>query len=100
MLNCLQRWLPWRRLLAVALILGSLWLGSSFAAAYWLTLRPHARFAEPAPLVSWTKFEEHRLTTGDGEDIGVWFARGQADKPAVLILHGHRGSRTGSLPLA
>ena len=89
-----------RRLLTVGLILVSLWLGSSYAAAYWMTLRPHARFAEPVPAVPWATFEEHRLTTSDGADIGAWLANGEAGRPAVIVLHGHRGCRTGGLPLA
>jgi hypothetical protein len=80
--------------------LAALWLSLSLLLVYLLTRRPHAPFAEPAPVVVWASFEEHRLRTGDGEELGAWFHRGAAGRPSVLVLHGNRGCRRDGLPAA
>jgi len=85
------------RLLAIA---AALWLTVSFCVAYSLTRRPRARFAEPAPRVAWAKFEDRRITTRDGHDLGAWFAPGREDGPSVLLLHGNGGSRLKTLDRA
>jgi alpha-beta hydrolase superfamily lysophospholipase len=91
------------RLWRIAISLGVLvvlWLMISFAAAYRLTHRPRARFAEPAPRVAWGTLENLRIDTGDGQTLGAWFADGRTDAPSVLVLHGNKGSRFNSLPRA
>jgi pimeloyl-ACP methyl ester carboxylesterase len=82
------------------LVLFGLWLSLSLAFVYVLTRRPHARFAEPAPVVAWAAFEEHRLQTSDGESLGAWFHRGRPGTPCVIVLHGNRGCRAAGLPAA
>jgi pimeloyl-ACP methyl ester carboxylesterase len=77
-----------------------LWLGLSLLVVYVLTRRPHARFAEPAPMVTWGILEAHQLHTRDGETLGAWFYRGPGNGPAVVILHGHRGCRRDGLAAA
>ncbi len=86
-----------RRLAALAVLLPLGWFVASLLFVYVLTRRPHARFAQPAPAVSWGTLEEHRLRTRDGETLGAWFLGGPADGPSVLVLHGYRGSRWNSL---
>jgi alpha-beta hydrolase superfamily lysophospholipase len=41
--------------------------------------------------------EEVRLDTPDGQRLGAWLKAGQPGRDVVLLLHGHGGSRTGSL---
>jgi len=92
-----------RRLLFLgtcALLLTALWLLLSLIVVYVLTRRPHARFDEPAPVVAWGVFEEHRLQTRDGETLGAWFHRGSPGGPSVVVLHGNRGCRRDGLPVA
>jgi alpha-beta hydrolase superfamily lysophospholipase len=78
----------------------ALWLGISLLFVYVLTRRPHARFAEPVPSVSWGILEEHHLHTRDGETLGAWFYRGPKNGPSVVILHGNRGCRGDGLTAA
>lgn len=73
------------------------WLAISFLVAYKLTTRHHPPYAEPAPKVPWATFEDHRLTTTDGQEIGAWFAEGREDAPTVLFLHGNGGGRAHCL---
>jgi pimeloyl-ACP methyl ester carboxylesterase len=68
--------------------------------AYVLTRRPHSKFEEPAPVVSWAMFEDLQLHTSDGQTLGAWFHRGEANGASVLLLHGSRGCRRDSLPSA
>jgi pimeloyl-ACP methyl ester carboxylesterase len=82
-----------RRGLVACLVLTLTWWLAAVAVAYFATRRPHPRFEQPAPTFTWACFEEHRLQTTDGEDLGAWFCAGQPGKPAVLLLHGHGGSR-------
>lgn len=82
--------------IALVLVLAA-WLLVSTAVAARLTRRARAQFAQPAPRASWGRIEDHRLRTGDGEDIGAWFVEGVPDAPSVLLLHGNRGSRANSL---
>lgn len=89
----------WRSVRLLAIVVG-LWLIVSFCVAYGLTRRPRAWFAEPAPVVRWAKFENRRIQTRDGHELGAWFARGRADAPSVLLLHGNGGSRRNSLDRA
>jgi alpha-beta hydrolase superfamily lysophospholipase len=96
----MKRFVPSRRLRRVGFIFGILlvlWLLSSFLVVYWLTSRPHARFDEPPPAVTWGKLEPHRLRTADGLGIGAWFMQGPEDGPSVVLLHGNRGCRRNSL---
>ena len=86
-----------RRLWKSARIAGYLvaaWLIVSWAVAYKLTHRRYRPFAEPVPEVAWTRFEEHRLRTDDGQEIGAWYAAGSDDRaPSVVLIHGNGGSR-------
>jgi len=74
-----------------------LWLCCSLVVGYWLTRRARPIFAQPAPVVSWAKWEVVRLTTRDGLGLGAWYASGNEKLPTVLLLHGNRGSRQSSL---
>jgi pimeloyl-ACP methyl ester carboxylesterase len=82
------------------LLVVALWLLVSLILVYALTRRPHARFAEPAPVVAWGTLEEHQLRTDDGETLGAWFHRGSPGGPSVVVLHGNRGCRGDGLPVA
>jgi alpha-beta hydrolase superfamily lysophospholipase len=77
-----------------------LWLLGSALVAYWLTRRPHAVFAEPAPRIDWGVIESLRLATADGEELGAWFIPGKPEQPLVLLLHGNRGCRHNCLKQA
>jgi alpha-beta hydrolase superfamily lysophospholipase len=86
---------------AIVLAVGfAVWLACSFAVAYRYLGRAAVVFPEPTPAVAWGNFEDVRLTTSDGEQIGAWFIPGGAEKPVVLLLHGNGGCRTGCVPLA
>ncbi len=78
-----------RRLIVTGLALCTGWLMVSLAVVYLLTHRLSARFAEPAPSVSWGRLETHRLATRDGQDIGAWFVDGRPGAASILLLHGH-----------
>jgi uncharacterized protein len=86
-----------RRLIVITTVLVALWLLSSLAVAYALTRRHGPRADEPLPAISDWKLEDHRLQTSDGQELGAWFAEGNADGPSVLILHGHKAKRSNSL---
>jgi uncharacterized protein len=100
MQSILSRMCPRRRVMygllgAVSLL--TLWLLGSFVVAYHLTRRQQPLFAETAPTVDWGKFEDQRLTTRDGQEIGTWFVAGKDDSPSVLLLHGNGGCRSSCL---
>ena len=90
---------PIRRLLIFTAVAVASWLLVSFVAAYLLTRRTRPPFAEPAPDVTWGRLEAHRITTGDGQRLGAWYAEG-GDGPSVLLLHGNGGSRRNCLARA
>jgi pimeloyl-ACP methyl ester carboxylesterase len=73
------------------------WLLASFVVAHRLTRRPAPRFDEPPPNVTWGVLEQHRFATEDGQEIGAWYAEGAEEAPAVLLLHGNKGSRRNVL---
>lgn len=77
---------------AVALIV--VWLVASAIACRILTGRAHPSRPEPASLVGLPDLEERRLVTDDGIDLGAWFLRPRGSRPAVLLLHGNRSSRS------
>lgn len=92
-----RRFIRSLRLLGITLLV---WVVVSWVVAYRLTRRPRARFDEPVPTVSWAKVEPHRFTTRDGQQLGAWYIPGREDAPAVLLLHGNRGSRGNCLSRA
>jgi alpha-beta hydrolase superfamily lysophospholipase len=98
-----MKWAAWirsRRLQRWLLALGAgvlLWLAISVLIAHKLTRRRRAPFPEPAPRVAWGAFEDGRLETSDGQELGAWFLRGDDTAPSVLLLHGNGGSRTKCL---
>lgn len=90
----------WRRRLVVVLVLlPILWLASSGVVAWKLTHRRGKPYAQPPPVIAGMTVEPQRLTSTDGVEIGAWLARGDADKPVVILLHGMGGSRKHALPV-
>ena len=77
-----------------------IWLIVSWVVAYRLTHRRSRPFAEPVPVVAWATFEPHRFLTGDGHEIGAWYAQGRDEVPSVLLLHGNGGRRSHFLERA
>jgi uncharacterized protein len=90
----LRRWL----ILLASLV--PLWLLGSLFFAHRLTHRKGHRADEPAPRVSWAKFEPSRIATSDGHDLGAWFAQGRVELPSVVLLHGNGGNRGSVLDRA
>jgi uncharacterized protein len=89
-----------RILLAVGVLTATvLWLAASALVAWRLTRRSGEPFAEPPPVVGKGIAESLRLKTRDGEEVGGWLVRGDADKPCVLLLHGNGQSRAEMLPV-
>jgi len=88
---------PGRLVFLGCVVLAVGWLGSSWAAAWRLTRRASAPFAEPAPAVEWGKLEELRLTARDGVVVGAWLLRGTPSKPCVILIHGNGDSRRSCL---
>ncbi len=87
-----RRWR--RRALGAVLALGATWWLCGFVVVWRLTRRAMPPRPEPLPAVPWGSFEEHRLTTADGEQIGAWLLAGEPTQPAVVLLHGNGGSRS------
>ena len=73
------------------------WLGSSGVMTWKFTHRSGEAAPEPLPEVAWAKFEEHRLSTSDGEQIGAWLIRQDQPRGCVLVLHANGGSRGSRL---
>ncbi len=100
----LQRPLLTRRrfkLLTATACVGLLvWLCCALTVGYYLTRRLKPVYAQPAPVVSWAKWEDVRLKTSDGLGLGAWYTPGQPNLPVILLLHGNGGSRQGTLWLA
>jgi alpha-beta hydrolase superfamily lysophospholipase len=89
----------WKRRAIIALTIALVyWLGASGVVAWTLTHRIHGPFAEQLPRLGFP-VETYRLTTSDGLQLGAWLARGEAGKPAVLLLHGLHGRRGNGIPL-
>jgi uncharacterized protein len=82
-----------------ALLMLILWLAASALVSWRLTRRGSGPFAEPAPGIAGVPTESIRLKTCDGQQIGGWLVRGDADKPCVLLLHGMSESRRHMLPV-
>ena len=90
-----------KRSLRIFAYLLTIWLLVSWAVAYRLTHRRHRPFAEPVPVVAWVKLEPHRFSTGDGHEIGAWYAQGRRpEAPSVLLIHGNGGNRAHCLARA
>lgn len=89
-----------KQLAALASVGVLAWLCCALVVGYYLTRRPKPVFAQPAPVVSWAKWEDVRLTTSDGLKLGAWYAPGKPTLPVVLLLHGNRGSRQSTFWLA
>ena len=98
------RWRPrrrWKRLAAAVGILSLLlWLGGSYLVAKELTRRTRSQRPEPKLEVAGLLYEDVRLSTSDGEDLGAWFFEGQSDQPAVVLLHGKGATRRSMLAQA
>jgi alpha-beta hydrolase superfamily lysophospholipase len=88
---------PGRRALIALGVLTLAWWSSGVVVLIFLTARPAAWHAEPLPANAAEGFEELRLSTRDGEELGAWFVDSDEAKPAILLLHGYSGSRTRSL---
>ncbi len=86
-------------LAVVAVLMLIIWLAASAWVSWRLTRRGSGPFAEPAPVVGTVCPESIRLKTCDDQQIGGWLARGDADKPCVLRLHGVNASRGQMLPV-
>ncbi len=82
-----------RRLVWVALGLVVMWLASAFAVTWKLTGRAAPMATEAQAPNSLGQVESLRLSTSDGETLGAWFVRGSPMKPAIVLMHGNRGSR-------
>lgn len=89
-----------RLIIRVSLALLLLWLASSALAAWKLTRRERAVFAEPVNLPASIHVEEHRLKTSDQHDIGDWLIRGNPKLPIVLHLHSNGSCRYYNAPLS
>jgi alpha-beta hydrolase superfamily lysophospholipase len=74
-------------LACVAIAIG--WIGSGALAAYALTRRRTAAFAEPAP----PGYVARRIRARDGVHIGAWLAEDEGDRAAVVLVHGNGASR-------
>ena len=79
----------------VALLIA--WLAATGVMTWKLTHRRRPMAPEPLPEVSWANFEEHRLSTSDGEQIGAWLIRQDRPRGCVLVLHANGGSRRSPL---
>jgi uncharacterized protein len=84
-----------RRLLWLAAVVVVGWVGSSGLVAWGFLGRRHGEHA-PVPPEKWTDL---RLHTTDGESLGAWQIQGDPDKPLVIVLHGHGGSRFTDVPI-
>ncbi len=83
------------RLLLVALVT---WLATS-AVATWILVRRHRpRYLEPIAAEDSKRFQDLRVSTRDGADLGAWFVPAPHADVAVLVLHGQGGSRTIEAP--
>jgi alpha-beta hydrolase superfamily lysophospholipase len=86
--------------LAIVLLAGLVvWLGASALVAWKFTRRSGPPFPEPPPEIAGAGVEGRRLETSDGQQLGAWFVRGDAQKGCVLLLHGNGGSRRQMLPV-
>ncbi len=95
-----MRKLAKRRLLAIVVLAAPvIWLGASALVTWKCTRRSGPPFNEPPPEAAWAEVESHRLKTGDGQEVGAWFVRGDPRKGCVLLLHGVRNSRRQMLPV-
>jgi uncharacterized protein len=88
-----------KSLAVIALFMIVLWLALSGSVTWRLTRRGSGPYAEPVPAAAGIVAESLRLKTCDHQQIGAWLARGDADKPCVLLLHGNNGSRGQMLPV-
>lgn len=86
-----------RWLIGAVALTALLWLLMSFLVAYQLTRRNGSRFEEPVPRVTWAQFEGVRIPTGDGHELGAWYAEGPTEGPSVVLLHGNGGHRGHNL---
>jgi alpha-beta hydrolase superfamily lysophospholipase len=86
--------------LSLAALGVGLWLLASLVVAYQLTQRAQPIGPEPPPAVNWATFQQLRLTTADGQELGAWFVPGRADRPTVVLLHGNGGTRGACLDAA
>jgi uncharacterized protein len=89
------RRIRWRRRFVFLLVVAFLgWLITSYAVVRHFTSRRSPMHTEPLPQLAWVSFSEQRLSTRDGQAIGTWISPGSADKPMVVLVHGHMGNRS------
>lgn len=87
-----SRWL--KRLAIAVTVIGVLWISPVLLAVNMLTTRSRRPFAEPIPESIGKNIESRRIQTSDRHELGAWFARGNNDRPAVLLMHGNGGARS------
>jgi uncharacterized protein len=86
-----------KRILLTISILLLAWLASGALAAWKLTHRFGPVVAvEAKPDGPGLSVEDHRIATPDGHQLGAWLVRGNAERAAILILHGNNASRSAS----
>ena len=61
-----------------------------YAVQDYLIFYPDRFYAGPSSAGA-PAFEERPLVTADGHLIMAWYAKGDADKPAILFFHGNAG---------
>lgn len=89
-----RRWLL--RLGVSALLI---WLGVSGAATWRLSHRERPVHPELVPPAWASELQTLRLLADDGVQFGAWFQAGRDGLPAVVLVHGNGGSRSGMLAI-
>lgn len=78
------------KITAVAVILVLVYAVCLYAVQDRLIFFPDRDYAGPSAAGT-PEFEEYPLVTADGQMIMGWYAKGKADKPAILFFHGNAG---------
>ncbi len=83
----------WRAVLRWTILTLLLWCVVSLSLSAYLTSRRTPHLIENVTLLADFTYEQMRLPTADGLEIGSWFFPGQKTQPVVLILHGNFSCR-------